>query len=56
MELPFNNLNGNLFGTKAMSKLFTQMEMAEGSIESTEDAQFGPLDQERIDLIKSLFF
>ena len=54
MEILFNNLNGNLFGTKAMSKIFSKTEMAEGYVEPADNhTQFEAIDQERIDLIKS---
>ncbi len=54
MDIPFNPLNINLLATKAMSLLFTPVEISEGYVEPS-DAQddYQPLDQERIDLIKS---
>jgi len=56
MEIPFNNMNGNLFGTKSISKLFETIELMQGYIEPSEtQTKYVALDQERIDLIKSEF-
>jgi hypothetical protein len=56
MEIPFNKQNGNLLATKSMSLLFTQIEMSEGYVEPAEDqVDYQALDQERINLIKSVF-
>jgi hypothetical protein len=58
MEIPFSNLNGNLFGTKSMSLLFTVEEMRNGYVEPSakqiELEEMVPLDNERINVIKRL--
>jgi hypothetical protein len=54
MDIPFNNLNGNLFGTKAMSVFFTTEEMPTGYVEPTAKQSRPALCQERINLIKRL--
>jgi hypothetical protein len=56
MDIQFNNLNGNLFGTKSMSVLFTMDEMRTGYVEPTpKKTQYPALCQDRINLIKRLY-
>ena len=56
MDIQFNNLNGNLFGTKSMSVLFTTDEIRTGYVEPTpKQTQYPALCQDRINLIKRLY-
>ena len=55
MLTPWNAENINLYGTKTMDMLFTVEEQAADQVEPV-DADEDALDQERIDLIKSLVF
>jgi hypothetical protein len=56
MDIQFNNLNGNLFGTKSMSVLFTTDEIRTGYVEPTPiQTQYPALCQDRINLIKRLY-
>ena len=53
--VPFNKNNINIYGTKLLSRLFNKRELSEGSVEPIK-AKAPPLDQRRIDMIKSIFF
>lgn len=49
---PFNRCNVNIYGTKLLGKIFNKKEHAEGTVEPMKSKAL-PLDQHRIDLIKS---
>lgn len=54
-NVPFNQANVNLFGTRLLDILFTRVEQSRGSVEPTRRG-VPALDQDRVDLIKSNFF